>query len=73
MALMDECYPLLGARRGNLGSRSMLLLGSFGAPVGAVVFDVPNVESAILVVADTGQVLFEKNADTPFRRRAWSK
>ncbi len=42
-----------------------LLLGSFGAPVGAVVFDVPNVESAILVVADTGQVLFEKNADTP--------
>lgn len=43
----------------------MLLLGSFSAPVGAVVFDVPNVESAILVVADTGQVLFEKNADKP--------
>lgn len=43
----------------------MLVLGSLVAPVGAIVFDVPNVESAMLVVVDTGQVLFEKNADKP--------
>lgn len=46
----------------------LVLLMLFLAPAGVlaqVPFDVPNAESAKLIVVDTGQVLYEKNSDMP--------
>jgi D-alanyl-D-alanine carboxypeptidase (penicillin-binding protein 5/6) len=46
----------------SLGLILSLLLCSFGVIEAALPFDIPSVESAILVVAETGQVLYEKQS-----------